>query len=92
MNVYTTARTIRPTTAQLCEFYQLTSAQAKVVECLLQGQSPAEAAEQLHISVNTVRSHLRTIYSKLAVDNQTDLIRTVSQTLVDYIQPKAKKQ
>jgi len=73
-----------PSTAQLRDFYDFSNAQARVVLALLEGNDIITAAAKLHISINTIRSHVRGIYEKLGVDNQRDLLRLLSRTLVDY--------
>lgn len=70
-----------PSVAQIREFYQLTGAQARVSVALLEGKTVEEVAEALNISVNTVRTHLRAIYSRLGVDNKSHLIARLSKTL-----------
>lgn len=75
---------IMPSTDQLRDFYDLSSAQARVVLALLEGNDIMTSAAKLHISINTVRSHLRAIYEKLGVGNQRDLLRLLSSTLVNY--------
>lgn len=76
-----------PTISHLRDFYDLTNAQARLVRALMEGKDIMTAAANLHISVNTVRSHLRSIYSKLGVDSQPALLRLLSSTLVDYSMP-----
>ena len=85
LNLYTTAFSTLPTAEQLSDFYNLTKAQSRLVIALMQGKSSEEAAAHLNVSVNTVRSHLRAIYSKLGTDNKADLVRIVSATLVGYL-------
>jgi DNA-binding CsgD family transcriptional regulator len=75
---------VSPTQAQLKEFYGLTRAQARLVLVLLNGGSIADASDQLNVSINTSRSHLRAIYNKLGVDNKAELLRLLSATLAEY--------
>jgi len=75
---------IKPTTDQLRDFYDLSGAEARVVIALLEGNDILTSAAKLHVSVNTIRSHVRSIYAKLGVDNQRDLQRLLSSTLVNY--------
>lgn len=70
-----------PAIAQIREFYKLTAAQARVSVALLEGKSVEETAAALHISINTVRTHLRAIYTKLGVDSKSHLIARLSKTL-----------
>jgi DNA-binding CsgD family transcriptional regulator len=74
----------KPTPEQLKDFHNLTTAQARLVASLLDGHSIKSAAEDLHLSIHTVRSHLRSIYKRLGVENNADLLRRVSSTLVNF--------
>ena len=44
------------------------------MELLQSGKSNAEIANELHVSVETVRSHARRIYRKLGVKTRRELI------------------
>ena len=66
-----------PAVEQLREFYNLTNAQARFVRELMRSANIDEAACNLHISVNTARSHLRAVYGKIGVNNMTQLMRRV---------------
>lgn len=51
----------------------LTPREADVLELLQGGRSNAEIAEALHVSVETVRTHVRRIYRKLGVRSRREL-------------------
>lgn len=53
----------------------LTQREAGVLELLQQGRSNGEIAAQLHIGIETVRSHARSIYRKLGVRSRRELAR-----------------
>ena len=55
---------------------QLTPRELEVLSHLPRHQSAREIAAETFISVNTVRSHVKSIYLKLGVTNRTDAIRT----------------
>jgi DNA-binding CsgD family transcriptional regulator len=55
----------------------LTSREWAVLTRLLDGQRPAAIAQDLVVSPSTVRNHLSSIYAKLRVNGQVDLIRTL---------------
>lgn len=59
----------------LVERFQLTSAETRVAQLLVDLMSPKEAAEELGVSINTVRTHIRRLYSKAAVRSQPELLR-----------------
>lgn len=52
----------------------LTSRQTAVLQELAQGLRYAEIASRLHLSVDTVRSHVRQIYLRLGVRNRTEAL------------------
>lgn len=53
----------------------LTPREADVLELLQRGRSNAEIAAQLHVGVETVRTHARSIYRKLGVGSRRELAR-----------------
>jgi DNA-binding CsgD family transcriptional regulator len=61
----------------LCAFsvqYALTAAQAKVSSLILAGQPVSTVAQLLHVSENTVRSHLKQVFQKTDTHSQMDLV------------------
>lgn len=56
------------------ERYGLTGREREVLELLLRGRSKVYIAEALFISENTVRGHVKRIYSKLDVHDRQELI------------------
>jgi DNA-binding NarL/FixJ family response regulator len=54
----------------------LTPREAAVLELLQGGRSNGEIAAELHVGVETVRTHARNIYRKLGVRSRRDLART----------------
>ena len=51
----------------------LTPREAEVMELLQVGRSNAEIAQELHVSVETVRTHARRVYRKLGVRTRREL-------------------
>ncbi|MGL6223508.1 MAG: helix-turn-helix transcriptional regulator [Steroidobacteraceae bacterium] len=62
----------------LLEIYGLTRAQADVARQLYAGLSVEETAAQLQLSLNTVRTHLKQIFSKCNVQSQAELLHTLA--------------
>lgn len=58
----------------LVDLYGLTRAQANVARRLYAGSSVEETAAQLKLSSNTVRTHLKQIFSKCEVQSQAELL------------------
>ncbi len=59
----------------LARLYQLTTAESRLAELLMQGETVVRAAAQLGISHNTARTHLQRIYQKTGTTHQSDLVR-----------------
>jgi LuxR family maltose regulon positive regulatory protein len=57
----------------------LTSRELEVLGCMAAGQTYAEMASRLVVSINTVRSHVKSIYAKLGVNNRTAAIAAARQ-------------
>jgi DNA-binding CsgD family transcriptional regulator len=66
-----------PSAARLVAVFGLTQAQAKVALEFSSGGTYEQVARRLHISVETVRAHIKEIYPKTRVNRQSDLVRLV---------------
>lgn len=63
--------------------FGLTGREEEVLACLVEGLSYGDAAAELDISLNTVRSHVRNIYAKLQVGNVAEAVsRALREDLV----------
>jgi two-component system, NarL family, nitrate/nitrite response regulator NarL len=54
--------------------FELTERELDVLRCLVRGMSYKRAARQLDISLDTVRSHIRSVYSKLQVHSVAEAV------------------
>jgi DNA-binding CsgD family transcriptional regulator len=72
---------VRPEPSALQELFSLTPAEIRVVSLLVEGQSLEEIAAELGISFETVRSHLRSVFSKTATNRQGELIALVLRSV-----------
>lgn len=61
--------------AVLQDRYGLTPTEARVAIALLDHELPTEVAEILGVSISTIRTHIKNIYSKLAVDTRTRFVK-----------------
>ena len=52
----------------------LTEREVEVLQCLAQGYTNKEAAVQLGISMQTIKFHVSSIFSKLGVNNRTEAV------------------
>ncbi len=77
-------RIVGPQPEQLIDFYGLTKAQSRLAVQLFQGRSIKEAAQTLHISINTARTHMRGIYARTGVRTQAELLGLLSTGLTSY--------
>lgn len=59
----------------------LTSAQARVALLIAAGHSSRSAAEALAVSEETVRTHLKSVYARLGLSRQADLVRLVAKAV-----------
>ena len=66
---------------------QLSGSENRVLELVASGASNAEVAEQLSISVSTVRKHLEHCYRKLGVTNRTAAVAALREA-----RPPAREQ
>jgi DNA-binding CsgD family transcriptional regulator len=68
-----TSRTTRPARLSLAPT-TLTSTERRVADLVCEGHSRSSMAEALFVSVNTVGTHLRSIYAKLQVHSRVQLL------------------
>ena len=61
----------------VAKLFELTFAEARVVVELVKGKRPQEVAEDLGVSLNTVRNQLKQIFSKTNTGRQSELISLV---------------
>jgi DNA-binding CsgD family transcriptional regulator len=76
--IYAPAERRDITSEVLLEIYGLTRAQADVARQLYAGRSVEATAVQLKLSLNTVRTHLKHIFSKCEVQSQAELMYTLA--------------
>ena len=61
---------------------QLSTAETDIVDLLIKGLRPADVAQQRDVSINTVKTQLKTISRKLNCSSQSDLIRVAAATKI----------
>lgn len=57
--------------------YNLTSREKDILHCIINGKNHQSIASDLKISYDTVRTHIKSIYSKLHISSLTELINKV---------------
>jgi DNA-binding CsgD family transcriptional regulator len=63
--------------AALCRLYGLTPAEGRLAALLANGKHIESAATLLGVSIHTVRTHLKHIFSKTETSSQSDLVRLI---------------
>lgn len=69
------AHEAEPSTALLQRLYQLTRTEADIALRVAHGAEPKHIAEDLSVSITTVRTHLHRIFDKTDTHRQVDLVR-----------------
>lgn len=59
--------------AELSERYGLTRREREVLLMLAHGKRPNQVADEMVVTINTVRSHIRSIYAKMGLHSSDDL-------------------
>jgi DNA-binding CsgD family transcriptional regulator/uncharacterized membrane protein SirB2 len=76
---YNTEANISWDKQKLKDKYTLSEREIEVAELLIKGMSNKEIGESLHISINTVKTHIKNIYGKLGISNRLQLINSLSR-------------
>lgn len=68
-----------PPLEAFASLYGLTFAEQKVLEHIAGGEPPQETADELGISITTVKTHLQKIFAKTGTGRQADLIQLLER-------------
>jgi DNA-binding CsgD family transcriptional regulator len=68
--------------AALALLYDLTPAETRVLELIVQGLAPAEIAKQLGVTLATTKTHLQRVFDKTGHSRQADLVRLVGSLVL----------
>lgn len=74
---------ILPQEDWLCQLYGLTKSEATIALDIHEGLTVAEVAERRKVSINTVKTHLKTIFAKMDVTRQSGLVRQIALAIGD---------
>ena len=69
--------------ASLCDVYGLTAQEGRVLSLCSKGKNARSISEELGVSLNTIKSHMRVIYSKLGIHSQQELIKLVDEAFAE---------
>ena len=61
------------------ERYELSDREMEVVRLITQGRSKREVGERLFVSENTVKAHVKHIYTKMGIHNKKELLDAYEQ-------------
>jgi DNA-binding CsgD family transcriptional regulator len=78
----------RPSVDRLRVVYGLTPAEARLTSLVVDGHDIASAARAAAVSENTVKYHLKTIFGKVGVSRQTQLVRRVLADVGGLAEPE----
>ncbi len=73
---------VSPPMQMLGQLFALTPAEARLAQLILEGQSPADVAGRLNVSLTTVRSQLSAVLRKTGASKQSELVRRLSPLMV----------
>jgi DNA-binding CsgD family transcriptional regulator len=65
--------------------FDLTPAEARITSLLIDGNSVDSISKMQSVSLNTVRTQLKSVFMKTGVDRQIDLVRLLGQPRVQLI-------
>jgi len=72
---------VHVSTQLLQQYFGLTPAEARIANLLVQGKSLATICDELSIRYSTVRAHLRSIFDKLGVRPQSELVSVLLRNI-----------
>lgn len=61
----------------LQDTYGITPAESRLINELVQGESLKEISSKRHVSMNTLRTHLKSVFGKMGVKRQAELVKCV---------------
>ena len=76
--VYPTDARARYVWGDISRAFGLTRAEAIIVRKIIDGDGAAAVAEDLSVSLETVRTHIRRVYNKLGINSREQLFSTMS--------------
>jgi DNA-binding CsgD family transcriptional regulator len=77
VNVVDPSEEVLISAVTLQKVFDLTPAESKISIALASGSSPQEIAVNNKVSIGTVRNQIKSIYSKIGVKRQSELVRVV---------------
>lgn len=84
--------TLRLPWQNVASTYGLTPAESKLAVMLAEGYRAEEAAERLHVSLNTVRTQLKSVFAKTGVRRQPELVAMLLSGLLAWCNAEEEKE
>jgi len=77
--IFITAPEYQPVSGSLMlqDLLDLTPAEARLTAALVSGQTIKQFAEEAEVTLNTARTHLKSVFAKTGVSRQADLVRLI---------------
>lgn len=76
-----------PAATALARLYNLTRAEARLLDALLQGEQISEFANRVGVSANTAKTQLKQLFAKTGTNRQPDLMRQMySDPVVSFVE------
>lgn len=75
-------RPFRDAVERLTDDFGLTQQEGRVLALCAKGKNARNIAEEMGVSPNTAKSHMRTLYAKLGVHSQQEVIKLVDDEVV----------
>ena len=75
--VQDSGHSLRPRAATLQRLYDLTPAQAELAARIADGATPQKIAEELQLSIITVRDRLKQVFARTGTARQAEVVRLV---------------
>lgn len=66
---------------KILKHFDFTAAELRLVELVLDGRRPQSAAEELGITIHTVRTYLKRLYRKVGVRSQATLVCALNKAI-----------
>jgi len=66
-----------PSITELTQKYPLTPGEYQVMKCVWEGKTNLQVTEMLNVSINTVKTHLKSIFSKMDVGSRSAAIAAI---------------
>ena len=80
--IYNYENEIKDDRIYITKYPNLTDRENEIVELLLSGRTYKMIAEELFLSENTIKTHIKNIYSKYNVQSKAELIKSLQEILI----------